>query len=729
MMKYKFDALIGLLEKSDILNDSPKVSVITTPPIPDLSDYEYDTHIKELDKIDKLFENGSITFEKYHYFLQEALTNAMKSLMMKYPELTEEEMEKWAAVDPSGQKAINLPAMLKLRKENKIKGPADIKKIIRSTTYVPEKIEVTVTGDPGHERRKSEEVPRSAEETNKFIQANANQSLPWVLNQIKNNQIIYPEDLPSVKSTLHIFYKFNKSKHWPQGASTDLHSYSTISKLTEVTSDILVRLYAGDMEKKLPEKPDTKVLAIDPPYELIRIFPTRRGQLSLHEYTLIGGRRYAQWCTGYSPESSGWSNFCNYLRLEEVPGYEDISRNKAKNMPQEIIDNPLYSHYLVGKEGKPFMLFEFQKNFYMNIGDHEGRDDPSYPQIRKMIEDHIPGARKIVAPSNVRELPTVSLKRYIKQRPGELARIVICRLRHMEQKAGTKQLERLNTPQKVQEFAMSTITALNTRMPDAFKKRDINQNSGLGIWIKYAQSDAEKTDQKLSEPINFNTPQFIQQLTRGLNDKNCEGGIDYDQSMERILLSKIEEVRREGLMANDEVTTEGVLGRALGTAALAGTLMAGTADATPKGKLVNSIETRQSKYQARGLRNNNPGNLKISDIKWKGKIGDDGTFIKFNTMENGVRAMARLLRNYNRRYHLNTIDGIIKRWAPPSDRNPTEKYIKFVSERIGIPSNQKLNLENDARVFSIITAIIKFETGKELLGKVVIDGIRAERVK
>lgn len=41
----------------------------------------------------------------------------------------------------------------------------------------------------------------------------------------------------------------------------------------------------------------------------------------------------------------------------------------------------------------------------------------------------------------------------------------------------------------------------------------------------------------------------------------------------------------------------------------------------------------------RGLRNNNPGNLIDNGIAWQGKTGSDGTFVKFDTAANGLRAL------------------------------------------------------------------------------------------
>lgn len=48
----------------------------------------------------------------------------------------------------------------------------------------------------------------------------------------------------------------------------------------------------------------------------------------------------------------------------------------------------------------------------------------------------------------------------------------------------------------------------------------------------------------------------------------------------------------------------------------------------------------------------------------------------------GVRALLVTLRTYVVKHHLHTVREIITRWAPPSDRNNTEKYIEFVEKAV-----------------------------------------------
>ncbi|WP_367672819.1 structural protein, partial [Serratia symbiotica] len=88
----------------------------------------------------------------------------------------------------------------------------------------------------------------------------------------------------------------------------------------------------------------------------------------------------------------------------------------------------------------------------------------------------------------------------------------------------------------------------------------------------------------------------------------------------------------------------------------------------------------------RGIRNNNPGNIRWGD-DWKGLLPDkqrtDKSFCQFSTPEYGIRAMIIILRNYQKKHGINTISGIIHRWAPTSE-NDTQAYIDSVSQEVGV---------------------------------------------
>lgn len=83
----------------------------------------------------------------------------------------------------------------------------------------------------------------------------------------------------------------------------------------------------------------------------------------------------------------------------------------------------------------------------------------------------------------------------------------------------------------------------------------------------------------------------------------------------------------------------------------------------------------------RGIRNNNPFNIKRSRHPWIGKVtlkdGFDPLFEQFTTMELGCRAGLKLLINYVAR-GFDTPTKIVQRFAPTSENN-TSNYIDFIT--------------------------------------------------
>ena len=95
--------------------------------------------------------------------------------------------------------------------------------------------------------------------------------------------------------------------------------------------------------------------------------------------------------------------------------------------------------------------------------------------------------------------------------------------------------------------------------------------------------------------------------------------------------------------------------------------------------------------------NNNPLNIrKVPGTHWKGEIlpsiqgGDGGgSFVRFESIEFGLRAAFVLLYTYSTKYKLNCIRDIISRWAPPTE-NDTERYIQNVCLWTGFGGNERL---------------------------------------
>lgn len=114
--------------------------------------------------------------------------------------------------------------------------------------------------------------------------------------------------------------------------------------------------------------------------------------------------------------------------------------------------------------------------------------------------------------------------------------------------------------------------------------------------------------------------------------------------------------------------------------------------------------------QTRGLRNNNPGNIRKSGTQWQGmaSVQADPSFVTFTSPEYGIRAIARLLTTYYQS-GLRTVEDMISRWAPPSE-NPTNAYIQNVAKAVGIaPDTPITNLS--AALPGLVHGIITQENG------------------
>lgn len=116
---------------------------------------------------------------------------------------------------------------------------------------------------------------------------------------------------------------------------------------------------------------------------------------------------------------------------------------------------------------------------------------------------------------------------------------------------------------------------------------------------------------------------------------------------------------------------------------------------------------------ARGIRNNNPGNIRWGD-HWRGLVPQlqqtDKAFCQFVSPEYGIRAMMMILKRYQKQHGLNTIAGIIHRWAPPEE-NDTQAYINSVVTVTGIPAHEQIDVTDSATMLKLVQSIIAHENG------------------
>lgn len=118
------------------------------------------------------------------------------------------------------------------------------------------------------------------------------------------------------------------------------------------------------------------------------------------------------------------------------------------------------------------------------------------------------------------------------------------------------------------------------------------------------------------------------------------------------------------------------------------------------------------KTMARGLENRNPGNIRQAKVRYKGEVrpSRDPAFKQFETMAWGYRAVFVLLDTYRSRHGLDTIRGMISRWAPPSE-NRTDAYIRAVAADTGIAPDEPLDTRDPAVMIPLAAAISRVENG------------------
>nr|WP_155237837.1 structural protein [Erwinia amylovora] len=118
---------------------------------------------------------------------------------------------------------------------------------------------------------------------------------------------------------------------------------------------------------------------------------------------------------------------------------------------------------------------------------------------------------------------------------------------------------------------------------------------------------------------------------------------------------------------------------------------------------------------SRGIRNNNPGNIRWGD-DWKGLVPEslrtDKSFCQFKSAEYGIRAMIIILRNYQRKHGLSTMKEIINRWAPDVE-NDTQAYIDSVAKSTGVPADKRIDTTDSRFMTRLLQAIINHENGSQ----------------
>lgn len=128
--------------------------------------------------------------------------------------------------------------------------------------------------------------------------------------------------------------------------------------------------------------------------------------------------------------------------------------------------------------------------------------------------------------------------------------------------------------------------------------------------------------------------------------------------------------------------------------------------------------------KSRGLRNNNPGNIRLGNPRFQGEVtGTDRSFRCFSTMAWGYRALIKTLQTYQTRHGLKTIRQMISRWAPTNENN-TAAYVAAVCRKTGIGGDTVISMFNEATAVKMAMAISEVENGVKAERSAVEEGWR-----
>lgn len=139
------------------------------------------------------------------------------------------------------------------------------------------------------------------------------------------------------------------------------------------------------------------------------------------------------------------------------------------------------------------------------------------------------------------------------------------------------------------------------------------------------------------------------------------------------------------------------------------------------------MTVKEWKAMPRGMRNNNPLNIRRGKKPWVGeqpyiRVVDntgtmeqelkyyDRTFCQFACLTQGFRAAFILLKKYIVKYDLKNIEEIIKRWAPENENN-TKHYIDMVATRALIGRKELLDFYDKMQMVNIVNAMTMVECG------------------
>ncbi|WP_425952884.1 hypothetical protein [Ralstonia pseudosolanacearum] len=262
---------------------------------------------------------------------------------------------------------------------------------------------------------------------------------------------------------------------------------------------------------------------------------------------------------------------------------------------------------------------------------------------------------------------------------GEQTRESINKLDKTTQDAAAKMIGPLNTMRDTLLYAFGdrgrmTAADMHKAVVDA-QKKEINDRADARIAKARARLNAASAVDDFGRPID---PKAQTEAYDNLQAEMAAANKD----------------RAEGLKGIDAGETPATSSTGSNTTSLPAWASGSTAAASP------GASTRRA---------TNPGNIRYGDFARRyGAIGQDGSgFAVFPDAATGTAAMQALLRSYGER-GLDTVGGVVGRWAPPSE-NDTSSYAKAVAKRLGVGSDTKLDMRNPAVIEALGREMAKQE--------------------
>ncbi len=116
----------------------------------------------------------------------------------------------------------------------------------------------------------------------------------------------------------------------------------------------------------------------------------------------------------------------------------------------------------------------------------------------------------------------------------------------------------------------------------------------------------------------------------------------------------------------------------------------------------------------RGIRNNNPGNLRpLPRDKWVGEVAPDtakdGPFSRFEKPWQGWRAMTIDVLGDILKDGLNTIEKLVSEYAPALDNNEEGPYVRALVKAVAVAKDFPLNVRLHGP--ALLKAIATYEQG------------------